>query len=579
MQIDNNLFITMLGDYYLHAHVFTHSQIAVNNYTSSIIETLFDNVRNKNYGFLLKYQSKPYLVLVKYQLDSNNNISFYDLNGNQIEPVGYISPFDGKYYTDTKYLIQQSNINRVSSFMVYVNLNKVNYILDVPELFSNLTFSDVLKAVISKYIFFSPENKNYLSKLLSVVLGSPVILSPDGETVQYVSQEKIITDKWIYQLEPCDECIYPSIGNKLNFLDPILIKTFIVDGIKYDFDYSRLIATDGFSLFYKNKLIDTLIKNKIFLNIPSSVLSDSSDTIKNISTVFKQLKLIYAETMTFLSESENVFSKLDFRNILQEKTIFNFVEKFSISIQNMVINERFDFTSFDDYKIKSTSVSDTIKKDDIYALKTTETRLNLKEQSNPYKQYSDDFEIYETTDKSSFLNTFTVSNIDDFNKFNILNADYFNLPTDSNVTKISDKSDFNLIEKDVKTVYDIIIDTLNLPFDNLTYKSVTNITADQLINNSFNSSLQISEQTLINNETTKSNIIAYDLLSTHDETNTSIIDKSNISIYNIDKYETAFSQSGAIEVSEDNVIKDITKSIIESHDEMDIVNNTTIDKE
>jgi len=580
MRVDSTLYLRMIGDYYLHAYVLKHSDIVQNNYTSSIIQNMFNETSKSIYGQLLKYGNKIKISIGLFKIDVKNNIKFYDIYNNQItDYYGIVSPFDGSFYTDSAKIIKQANTYRVSNGLCYIVRNgDVNFIMELTESIKKMSVSHFAKAIVNKILLFNPDNKKFITDMVSIILGAPYCLSPNGETVLKVHENYIETDKNGYEFETAVS--YPEIGTKLNFCEPVVKLCSVNDGaIKYNINHIKLNKIKSFNnKLYADTISKTLANNLIYINIPIEIASGNSDILKDVSYVFKNLKIIFAESISSKLDKANAEYAENSKNILNSYYIVNVSEKHSLTVDYYNENSQINFSENAKSKITNNEsaeynelyyISSVKKENEVYNHKESDSTLYLTQQ-NVSLNYNDskkstlkDFNIVTSLEKE--LNyVFVVDSSDLFN--------------DQVSISVENKTTIKPIETEKETIVSHITDYMMSQSDSQIITSILKENIDVNEKNIKNSSLTIMNSSNVCDKM-ETSITSHNYIEFNGELKTFNIDKEDVSVYNTNSFETLTVEIEAQIIKTDNEMSVIVKDILNTNDKMLVDSDTNIDKE
>jgi hypothetical protein len=298
MQIKNSVFLSLIGDYYLHTNKLKNQHIFINNKVSLLIDDYINSRSDCLLGNLLNCGNKNEIYLGYFELNINNNLIIKDINGKQIDVIAYISPYDGKIYQDKNTLIKQCTTYREKQGLLYF-FKTPEYLLLIDQSLKKLHINDVTKAILQKFIYFSPENYLTVRNLLSILFGSPVSMAIDGETIISISDNEIITDKNIYQINGVAFLRKP--GEKINFLEPIYYKCEIApNNITKDILYLKLLKAYKADPLYAQKLIDTINSSYLYIKVPLETFIENQETIQDLNFLKNKFKIIKLNTVAKL---------------------------------------------------------------------------------------------------------------------------------------------------------------------------------------------------------------------------------------------------------------------------------------
>ena len=580
MRVENSLFLKMIGDFYLHSYVLKHSDIIKNNYTSNTIYDLFDNTSNSLYGEMFKIGNKIKTLTSYYEIDNLNNIIFFDYLMNEIDDfIGYISPFDGKFYTDINELIKQSNTHRISSGVLYIiKEGDKHHIIELTNSLSSMSVSDTIKAIINKILLFSPDNTKSIVDIVSIILGAPFVMSPNGEVVINVSNNKIVTDKYEYYFN--EFVSTPKIGDELKFCEPV-VKLCNVnnESIKHNINYVKLNKVTSFNNnLFNEKLFSALNNNLIYIEIPIDIASGNNEALKNISLAFKNLKIILAESISSKYINEKLDTKISTSNILKDSYTFDTIEEHSIKVYYYTEHVISELNEKHSYIIDDKASNNISESSLMNSLKVDATTLSHSERSiSLHKDYS----LIKTTEynfKESLLKDYLISELMEQSSNIVQNIDTENIFLDKIKLLSIDKENIKATVYDKKTITTAFIDSLDIPSDKINISSSRKSSFNTLTNNLSTSQLKRKDFNFMTDKL-KNRYMAEEHITSKDNIKTINIDKDNVSVYNTNTFKTLSIETNIYIVKSDNELNLITKDILETNDEMFVDSNTNIDKE
>ena len=580
MKVDSTLYLRMIGDYYLHAYVLKHSDIVKSNYTSSLIQDMFNEISNSMYGQLFKYGNKTRIAIGMFKLDVENNIKFYDIYNNEIiEYYGIISPFDGNFYTDNTEIIKQANTHRTSNGLCYIVLNgDVNFIMEITESIKNMSISYFSKAIINKIVLFSPDNEKFITDIVSIILGAPYCVSPEGETVLKVGENYIETDKNNYEFNYAIS--YPKIGTKLYFCEPVVKLCSVNDGaIKYNINYIKLNKVKSFNNeLYSDTISKALTDNLIYVDIPIEIASENSNVLMDISYVFKNLKIVFSESISSKLDKSSTDCVESTKNILTSSYMVDTYEKHSLTVDYYNEESQIYFSENIKYEILNNGLATYSENHYITSNKEEYETYDYEESNLVSHLEEENIDIDYIDLKSSALEDYSVINVLERELNSVFAIDYNGLFDDYLDVNFEDKNSINAIETEKETITSYIVDYMMSQSDSQTITSTIEENIITVEDDIKTSSLETVESSNVY-DNLETSIVSSNSLNIDDELTSFNIDKEDVSVYNTNSFETLTVEIETQMVKTNNEMSVIAKDILNTNDEMLVNSDTNIDKE
>jgi len=579
MQIKNSVFLSLIGDYYLHTNVLKNQHVFVSNKTSLTIESLINDFSETIVGDLLQITHKPNIILGYYKIDKHSNISFFNMLGDRVFPKAIISPFSNTVEVNINEFVKKSTSYRIDKGIVYLIQDSSNLLLIDQEL-SKLSINDTIKAIIQKYIYMSPENSNTVEKLISVILGADVCHSFDGETILKIENNYILTDKNQYYID-FDNYIKPEIGKKIKYLDPVyLLCKSNSNLIKSNFIYADLIKTQTIDPYYGYLIKEAILGSTIFIKIPTEVFIANYEAAKNLSAIKNKFKTIFVQPTSVFEENKKISYRENSALYKQSLSKVEVVSKSKIITDYYKTSETLKTSHSYSLKMEEKGKFNYSLSENLSASKREAKTINISQKERTLKKEHVGINTLESNIKKATQYEFTLFQINEKEYFKQSNTDFFKLFKDQYQTIIYSKTTPTL-HSPVEMLF------LTQSVDNMFKQSdITNIVSRN------NNNLYINEEnkkagSLIKNEkdylpidfVTSKSINESNISYADKLTKITTIDKNNFKLYNIDKLDIVKLEHNSISVSQLNNAKWLYKDLVNVKDKMLIETDTTIDKE
>jgi len=578
MKIESNLFLALLGDYYIHTNTLKNQNIFTNNKVSLTIEQKMSEISDSIIGNLLFFNSKNRPIMCYYELNNTDELVFKDMYNNEIEVGSYISPFDEKIYSDKNILIQQAQTNRVNKRIMYYFKDKTSTLL-LDQSLNTLTSSDITNAIIQKLVSLSPENYKTMQYIISILLGAPICLSTDGETIQDIQSDKIITDKNIYQID--ENSINRAVGDKVNYLEPVyFLCKARPENISLNTMYIKILKNKQQDPFYSQQLINSMYGAYIYIYIPIDIFVEHNDIVKKINTVNTKFKIISMDVSTSVEEDIQYNLNEEFTIYKIDKGLFEAVERYSFTTQYYYTSTLANTFEIPKKVIKTSQTPEAIETDKLAALKVDYSLIDSYSK-NKNIEYLYSIEGFSTNGiPSSKLTKIKIIDTKTESLEKKYLFDTLNIFKDKETTKIVTDITYEIDTTKEITLTSYHIDKVTTQNDTLKYILEKQEDVELLEIKAEVGKLSLTEAGYrINDKGLKQYVEDINLIGNEEKLSISSIDKSKIKIYNNNKLSTKQVSFSLTTLADSQAITSLKKEIIETRDSMLVDSNTNIDKE
>ena len=581
MKVNYPLFFSLIGDYYLHAHTPTHSQIITNNETSLVIEDVLSHFNLELSGFYMFYGDKYTPKIGIAILDGVDNIKMYNIQNQEIFPEQIITQYSDKPISPTELIkiMQNRHIEKTLFYYFYDN----RHIFSFLDFMTNIDINIILKSVIKKLLLLSPETISTIHKLVSVILGAPIVES-NMEIVKKIdfNLNKIFTDKneYIFSL---NGVTLPKEGDVIKFGEPIFLIGELKKTLELPLLYLSILnkKSEYMSLWYAQKLFSSLLYNHYTVVLPLDYVTSHMDNFKKLPILLKNLRTVMVETISNKIYSSNVkyssvgVLKIESKFAYSVKETFLFKD-FSFDYLN---DEKFFFTEKESKVIKDNN-DFSIKRYEAYSATKKENELHIYNESNDtVHKENESGSFNENISMWSKMVSVGINEIIEQYENTYFIYDKIELFKDLYNVTILDKNKYQSISTDSKTILANTKDYFTTPEDKINYYSVSKENVINAESISYNSLLALVETGAKLKDKNTQYIETFDNLAQNDKININSVAIENVSNIETLNISSEISSKDVLIATDNMQPKEIVRAIYTVHDSMDVDTDTNIDKE